>query len=216
MKILNTEKEDYHIHSLNFSDGWNTVDDIVKFAGDIGMKKIVICDHSQASLDFDKFPRKVYRDSIERWKNVFNNVEVLFGVEADLLNDNGDICSNINGVEGNFIILSYHSGVFKGEKKRVAKGFIKAIERFHERINIIGHICEGLDESDAAEVIEAANKHKIPLEINAQYFLMKPDSWNILLEKADRVYINSDGHFLNEILNNRKEVLKILRKDKWI
>jgi len=46
MKILNPGPEDYHIHSITFSDGWNSVDEIVKYTGEIGMTKIAICDHS--------------------------------------------------------------------------------------------------------------------------------------------------------------------------
>jgi hypothetical protein len=41
MKILNPGKEDYHIHSITFSDGWNSVDEIVKYAGDIGMTRLL-------------------------------------------------------------------------------------------------------------------------------------------------------------------------------
>ena len=51
VKVLNTIYEDYHIHSLNYSDGMNTVDEIVQYAGKIGMKKIIITDHSQAVID---------------------------------------------------------------------------------------------------------------------------------------------------------------------
>jgi hypothetical protein len=35
MKVLNTIHEDYHIHSLNYSDGMNTIDEIVQYAGKI-------------------------------------------------------------------------------------------------------------------------------------------------------------------------------------
>ena len=51
LKVLNTIHEDYHVHSLNYSDGMNTIDEIVQYAGKIGMKKIVITDHSQALID---------------------------------------------------------------------------------------------------------------------------------------------------------------------
>ena len=39
MEIINPGNEDYHIHSINFSDGLNTIDEIVKFAGEIGLTK---------------------------------------------------------------------------------------------------------------------------------------------------------------------------------
>lgn len=58
MKIINLENEDYHIHSFNFSDGWNTIDEIVRYSGEIGMKKIAICDHSGAWLKKKIFKEK--------------------------------------------------------------------------------------------------------------------------------------------------------------
>ena len=51
VKVLNTIHEDYHIHSLNFSDGFNTIDELVQQAGKIGLRKIIITDHSQAAID---------------------------------------------------------------------------------------------------------------------------------------------------------------------
>ena len=51
MKILNSIHEDYHVHSLNYSDGLNTIDEIAEYAGKIGLKKIIITDHSQAVID---------------------------------------------------------------------------------------------------------------------------------------------------------------------
>jgi len=51
MKVLNSLQEDYHMHSINFSDGFNTIDELAQHAGKVGLKKIVITDHSQASID---------------------------------------------------------------------------------------------------------------------------------------------------------------------
>lgn len=118
MKILNPGPEDYHIHSITFSDGWNSVDEIVKYAGDIGMTKIAICDHSAALLKADGLLKKTYRSPCKRWQNVYNDVEVIFGVEADLLNEAGDVCMEIDGIAGDFIILSYHEEVFKSNSKK--------------------------------------------------------------------------------------------------
>jgi hypothetical protein len=39
MKILNDKYSDFHIHSSTFSDGLATIEEIVKFAGTIGLKK---------------------------------------------------------------------------------------------------------------------------------------------------------------------------------
>ena len=157
VKVLNTEKEDYHVHSLNFSDGMNTVDEVVKFAGEIGMKKIVFTDHSQALLDANGLAKKGMRGVAKLWKNVHNDVEVIFGVEADLLNEKGDICAQIQGIQGDFIILSFHKESFSGDAKRLTEAYINAIKRHHEMIDCIGHLDVNCENVDVKKVVEAAN-----------------------------------------------------------
>lgn len=218
MKILNTEKEDYHIHSLNFSDGFSTIDEIVKFAGEIGMKKIAIVDHSQAGQDADQRKANTYRPIINRWKNIHNKVKVIFGVEADLLNENGDICEHIQGFPGEFIILSYHPYVYSGDKKKVTEGFLKAIEKNQKKINIIGHLGAYPKDIDFIKVVECANKYKIPIEINCQYLIRgeNEESWKKILAKSDAVYVNSDAHTLNEIKDMRKIGFKFLKDNGFL
>ena len=216
MKILNPGQEDYHIHSITFSDGWNSVDEIVKYAGEIGMTRIAICDHSAALLKAEGLLKKTYRSPCKRWQNVYNNVEVIFGVEADLLNESGDVCLEIDGIEGDFIILSYHEEVFKSDSKKIAEGFINALKRYHDKIDCIGHVCIGLEEPDALKVIQTANGFNVPLELNAKYFVKYPDNWRVLLDNADRLYVNSDAHVLSDLRDARKEVFKLLKQMKYI
>jgi histidinol phosphatase-like PHP family hydrolase len=212
MKILNTEKEDYHVHSFNFSDGMPTIEEIVQFAGKIRLRKLVITDHSQATLDKYGYVKKNSRNLIKRWKNVHNRVDVSFGVEADLLNDKGDCCFHIQGIEGEFIILSYHKEVYSGDRKRAAEGMVRAIRRYHDRIDMIGHPGLDMTGEDAKAVISEANRYNIPLELDANYFLTDPEKWTILLKNAVQIYINSDAHTLWELKTRRKEARALLKK----
>jgi histidinol phosphatase-like PHP family hydrolase len=212
MKILNPGNEDYHIHTFNFSDGWNTVDEIVQFAGKIGLTKIALCDHSSALLKNIGYVRKTTRDPVTRYQNVYNDVQVIFGVESDLMNDSGNICIDIDGIDGAFILLSYHKEVFKGSSKQIAQGFVKAIQRHCDKINCIGHVCNGLTEADAKTVILAANEFHIPVELNAKYFLKNPPVWNVVLENAENVYVNSDAHILADLRDLRPAAFKLLKE----
>jgi histidinol phosphatase-like PHP family hydrolase len=213
MKILNSEFEDYHLHSSNYSDGLNTIDEIAEFAGRFGLKKILITDHSQATLDHYKFSFKAFRTITERWKNIHNDVDVSFGVEADLLNPAGDICDHIDGLKGKFIVLSYHADVYQGSKDMVAEGFINAFKRFGNKINVVGHICAGISTEAAEKVITSANEHKIPVELNAKYFLRSPKDWDVLLKTAEQIYINSDAHTLHELKTLRREARAFLQSN---
>jgi histidinol phosphatase-like PHP family hydrolase len=216
MKIINPGNEDYHIHSINFSDGWNTIDEIVRYAGDIGLTKIAICDHSEVLLKSEGYGKKTGRFPFKRWKNVFNNVEVIFGVEADLLNDSGDVCMEIDGYEGDFVLLSYHKEVFQATSKQIAAGFLAAMNRYHDRIDCIGHVCIGLDVADTKAVILAANEYNIPLELNAKYFVQNPPKWIVLLDNADRLYVNSDAHILTDLRDFRNTAFHLLKEMKYI
>ncbi|MBW2991375.1 PHP domain-containing protein [Candidatus Woesearchaeota archaeon] len=219
MKILNTEKEDYHVHSINYSDGLNTIDEMVRFAGEIGMKKIVFTDHSQKGNEKEGKSLTCFRSAAQRWKNVHNDIEIVFGVEADLLNEKGDICDDIQGIKGDFIILSYHPEIYQGAKKKLTQAFINAIERHHKIINAIGHLHAFSEDIDILVVVEHANKYDIPLEFNCRYLNPK---WGdvkrakLMLSKAKSIYVNSDAHTLVELRDGRKKGFDFLRENGYI
>jgi len=222
MKILNTEKEDYHVHSFNYSDGISTVNEMVRFAGELGMKKLVFADHSQAALQRAGYPRKTGRTIIRRWRNVLNDVEVVFGVEADLLNEEGDVCEHIQGVRGDFIILSYHKNVYDDNKKTLTQAFINAIERHHEIIDTIGHLFVDCEDIDVLKVVETANKYNIPFELNCAYLVpnrvdrVDMDKLRLMLSKAKSIYVNSDAHTLAELRDLRKKGFEFLKEEGFI
>ncbi|MBN2052515.1 PHP domain-containing protein [Candidatus Woesearchaeota archaeon] len=235
IKILNTEKEDYHVHSLIFSDGFNTIDEMVIFAGKLGMKKLVFADHSQAAMKAEGLPPKTFRTIVSdnRWQNVHNKVEVVFGVEADLLNEAGDICDEIDNKKSDFVILSYHKRVYTGDMSKLTQAFINAIEKHHDKINIIGHlyisILDGVD-LDIVRIVELANKYNIPLELNAKYLFISSntkrreedvkkktiDAIKLMLDHSDQIYVNSDAHTLYELKELRKLAFKFLKDNGYM
>jgi len=217
MIILNPGPEDYHMHSFTFSDGWNSVDEIVKYAGELGLTKIAITDHSQVGLERNGLRMKTFREIIKLWKNVHNEAEVIFGVEADLLDSKGNICADIQGVPGDFVVLSAHPNVYQGSPEGITHAYIRAIQQHHRRINCIGHPDARYFSTflDMGELVRVANHYEIPLEINGAG-LMRGFSdlakLETLLERADRVYVNSDAHTLNQLRDARKFAFKYLRE----
>ncbi|MBT4651216.1 PHP domain-containing protein [Candidatus Woesearchaeota archaeon] len=216
----NLEDGDYHCHSSNFSDGLNSIDEMVKMAGEIGLKELAITDHSLATQEAFGFSRVNWRGLVRRWRNIHNDVKVIFGVEADLLNEKGDICDKIEqDKKEDFVILSAHGGVYggKGDPEKITEAYLHAIRRHHKQIDFIGHPCIYYFKAhlDLEPVIEAANYYKIPLEFNCTNFINGKtirSNLDLMLEKADRIYVNSDAHMLGELRNNRKVGLDYLRK----
>ena len=145
MRILNSDKKDYHIHSSNFSDWTSSIEVIVRFSWDIWLKEIAITDHSDIYINnrWDDLWKQWFscRRAIKRWKNVFNNVKVIFWVEWDLLNEKWDISSTIQWIEQDFVILSVHK-IYKSEPDTITTWYINAIKRYHGIIKAIGHPCD--------------------------------------------------------------------------
>ncbi len=102
-------------------------------------------------------------------KNVFNDVEVAFGVEADILNSKGDVCMDIQGIQSDLVILSTHPAPpYEDDPQTITLGYLNAIERYHDKISFIGHPCSVYYEQyiDILPITELCNKYEIPMEVN--------------------------------------------------
>lgn len=222
MEIINPGNEDYHMHSINFSDGLNTIDEIVIFAGKIGLTKIAITDHNQAYLDERKFTRRTYRSITRRWQNVHNDVEVQFGIEADILNVNGDICMEIQGITSDLIILSTHpTPPYKDDPNKITLAYLNAIEKHHDKISFLGHPCSVYygDFIDIQAVTELCNKYEIPMEVNgANIATNRTNLSNLkkMLNMVDQIYVNSDSHTLYELKTARASAFQYLSENGFI
>jgi len=214
-KIINAKNTDHHIHSCTFSDGINTIEEIVEYAGKMKLKEITISDHSQAELEFSKkrygVCQSTCRYTVNSYQNIKNNVKVNFSVEADLLDAKGNVCFDIQGQKSEKFILSAHQGIYLGKDKQLNEAYEKAILKYKDKITCIGHPC--LDHNyypdlhfapletylDIDRLTEFTNKHKIPLEVNGKSLIKKCENEKLLkqmLEKAKLIMINSDAHNL--------------------
>ncbi len=197
MKLVNP-RSDLHTHSMQFSDGLNTIDELVWMAGRLGLEKLAITDHSDAR----PFPLVSYRVVLSRYRNVINDVEVVFGVEADLLSDDGDICSTIQKQESHFVILSAHPDTFKGNPERITDAWLKAIQKHHRRLQFLGHPCDYFPALEIGRVVRAANDYGLPLEINTSNLATgRTDRKRLdeMVALADRLVVNSDAHSLADM-----------------
>ncbi|MFH1851253.1 MAG: PHP domain-containing protein [Candidatus Neomarinimicrobiota bacterium] len=224
MEIINPGNTgDFHIHSATFSDGFNSIDEIVIAAGGLGYQKIAFTDHSQVLLDAYGISRKTHYDIISsgRWTNIHNNVNVIFGVEADLLNVDGDICDHIQDITPEFILLSAHLKVYRGDLKQIKLAYLNAISRFGASINILSHLCTRqfapfLSVNDIIHIVEAANSRGIALELNCAnlaYGKTDLDNLKVMLDHARYLYVNSDAHTMSEFINLRKQGFQLLGRD---
>ncbi|MCP4672060.1 MAG: PHP domain-containing protein [Desulfobacula sp.] len=227
MKIINDQTfGDYHIHSATLSDGMNSIDEIVIQAGKLNYKEIAITDHNQEYLQRHGFKANTHYSIISsgRWKNIHNSVHILFGVEADLLNENGDICDRIQNISTKFMILSAHEQIYSGDANLIKKGYLNAIDRYGSKIKLLGHLCskqfsDYLNTEDIIEIVLAANKAKIPLEFNCANLVNKKTcvaNLKAMLLCCKSLYVNSDAHTLHEFINVRKKGFNYLQSNNYI
>jgi len=224
-RIINLDSRDYHMHSSSFSDWVPTINEIVQFAGTIWLTEIAITDHSQIAVEILKEKSKIPWWStayyaIKRRQNVYNDVNVIFWVEWDLLNENWDVCFEIQWKEPDFIILSAHHLVYSWNPEKVTDATIKAIEKYHEKIKFIGHPCNNADYWQyyhIEKLVEIANKYNIALEFNAKNFVRgrtNLEKLDYLLKNTNKIYLNSDAHTLYELKTVRKQAINFLY-EKW-
>lgn len=226
MKVLNLDNRDYHMHSSTFSDWLSTIDEIVRFAWEIWMTEIAITDHSKAIADFYSnkfwFYTSWARCIIKRWENIHNDVNVIFWVEWDLLNEDWDVCFHIQWIESEFLILSAHKAAYKWSPESITDAMVKAIVNNYEKIKFIAHPCSipnFWNEIDIERLISVANEYNIPLEFNATYFVAWKthlEKLDYLLKNANEIYVNSDWHTFHEIKENRKKAIEFLRENGYI
>jgi len=232
-KIVNERNTDHHVHSSTYSDGMNTIEEIVIASGNFGLKEISITDHSQLIIDHHKnnygFYPGVARYDLKQWQNVHNDVKINFGVEADLINEIGEICDRIQNVKSNYLILSVHQGIYVGDYKKVNEAYENVILKNIEKIKCIGHPCMDYhykytedvvtDYVDIERLTEFANKHSIPLEVNGAGMMNKRENiekLKLMLEKAKLIMINSDAHTLYQLKVARNFAYNWLEKEGYL
>ena len=221
VNIINDPNSDYHIHSL-LSDGWSTIEEIVQYAWKIGMENIAITDHSDHLM---RSLQKLYwiypcwwgRTKLKNRKNVHNNVNVIFWVEWDIINEDGDVCLTIQNVESDFTILSLHLDWYESEPNTSTKWLLNAIEKYHDKINIIGHLHDSKqlwEFLDIRPVIELANKYWIAIEFNYWTFKKRSikEKLDYILKNANNIYVNSDAHTLSDLWTKRMDCYSYLKE----
>ena len=122
------------------------------------------------------------------------------------------------------MILSAHGKIYSGDTSLIKKGYLNAIRRYGSKIKFLGHLCskqfsDYLNAEDIIEIVSAANKAGIPLELNcANLVNNKTCEKNLkaMLSCCDFLYVNSDSHTLFEFINVRNEGFDYLKSNNFI
>lgn len=194
-------KGEFHVHST-YSDGKNTIAQMVEAAKARGYSYLAISDHSVKlrvahGVSIEDLKKK--KSEIDLINQKEKNFKVLFGTELEIDAD-GNLDYNDKVLsEFDIVVASIHSG-FEQSKAKLTKRLLNAITNKH--VNIIGHPTgihigkrKGYD-IDLKEVCKAAVDHNVFLEINAAPVRLDLNSSNVYYAKqmGVRFCVNTDAH----------------------
>lgn len=208
---------DYHTHT-RYSHGKGTIEENVQAARRRGLKKIAITDHGFRHFGFGMSIRDIekMRQEIKLLNQKYSDIQVIMGVESNLIGLDGEIDIPEDYMDKfDIILMGFHRAVLpktlkdgwqlfarnglqtlfhcKGEGLRIQNThtMIRAMERYP--IKIITHPGAKID-IDSKLLAYHAAKHGVALEINASHGFMNVEYVKIAMGEGASFVINSDAH----------------------
>ena len=206
---------DYHMHT-KFSDGLGTIEEMVKIAKAKGLKEIAITDHGFFNKYFPLLRKEIpiIKREIEHLKNKYD-INILFGVEANLISRAGDIDLREEDKEFfDIILLVFHKHTFakslnewlyfilpnffamilKNSKKRIkinTNAYLNAIKK--HKIHTLVHLGEHM-KVDLVKIAKSCKKNNIYLEFNNKHKVNYDRIIKELIGTKVTFILNSDAH----------------------
>jgi DNA polymerase (family 10) len=199
-------KGDIHFHT-NFSDGANTLEEMIEEAKNLGYEYIGVADHAPSiqSRGLGTVLKIVSdtRKKIDEINESQDDIKVLYGYEVNILVDNtlgmpDDILKNLD-----YVIAGIHTS-FGQDKDTVTERILSAIENPYVRViaHPSGRILNDRDPADPDwnKIFSAARDNNVILEINSQpdRLDLPDDLVKSAIEWEVSLIINSDAHSTEE------------------
>jgi DNA polymerase (family X) len=195
----------FHVHTT-FSDGRNTVLEMLTAAKKRGFEYVGMSDHSKSAyyaggLTEDGLVEQ--QAEIARQEPSVKPMRVFRGTEADILADGGIDYDEKTLKKFDFVIASIHSR-FGMSKEEMTERILRALD--NPRVTFLGHLTgrlllarEGYT-MDFDRVFEKAGERGVMIEINGNPRRLDID-WRLVgraLDRGVRFSIHPDAHSINE------------------
>jgi putative hydrolase len=208
---------DLHIHTTASGHGYSTIKENVEIASEKGLKMIAITDHG---LKMPGAPHWYHFTNLISLPRVMQGVEVLRGVEADILDRQGNIdmpelvlSDYLDIVLAGFHDKTGYSGISMEEN---TEAMIAAIKNPY--VHIITHPGNPKYPVDVEQVVLTAKAYDKALELNNSSFIVRPGSFSYCSQFARMakkhnvlVSINSDAHICYNVGENAKAIALALK-----
>lgn len=220
---------DTHTHTIFSRHAYSTIEENVRAAREKGITLLASTDHFSDMLfgDYDNVKNYQYFFCSNNWPRIWNDVMVLRGCEADIVDMEGNlfghdiavkksVIGDIYDPERNllemvcekldFVIASVHAkrhtqGMSVSQNTQM---YIKALE--NPKVFFIGHIGRAGVPFDMDEVLKSAKELHKPIEINEHSFSWEGHHQMVCRDVATRcaelgvsICVNTDAHMSHEI-----------------
>ena len=209
---------DVHMHTVE-TDGKNTIEELAEAAKARGYKYMAITDHSKNLAFANGLDDKRAVEHIARIRVAGNKVDaitIFAGIEVDILADGDLDLSDDVLAQMDLVIASVHS-VFNQESAKMTERLLKAIQ--NPNTSILGHPTGRIQlrregyQFDMHQVLTAAAKHKVAMELNAYPDRLDLNDVNLRQAKQHgvKIVINTDAHHTSHMEKIRYGILQARR-----
>lgn len=203
-------KIDLHIHTIHSGHAYGTVYDMLKEAKSHKMDMVAITDHGPSLLGSAS---KIHFSMGPRFPKSYDRMDVLFGCEANVINEKGEIDLNEKTIRKlDILLVGLHDNTpYKdlGEGKNT-KAMMNCFKKYP--ILVFVHPTTISYEYNINEVVQAACDNNILVELNLcalQRTKIKHEKEKglesmkemveIVRKNNKKLIVNSDAHFFNEL-----------------
>lgn len=193
---------DLHVHT-KYSDGMNSMEEMVREAMRIGREYIGFTDHSRAEyvakgMDEKKFGK--YSDEIDALRKKYRGrIEILKSAETDILKDGSLDFGRKSLDEMDYVLAAVHTHT-NMKREEMTKRMIRCIEG--NLVDVIAHPTDRLInqrppiEADWDRIFDAAKDHGVVMEIDSFPDRLDLNDENILKARRYklRFSIDTDSH----------------------
>lgn len=209
---------DFHVHTISSGHAYSTLEEYVAQAKRIGLEGFAITDHGPA---MPGGPHYYHFSNMRMIPREIDGVKIFRGVEANIVNENGQIDLSGEEIERgglDLVIVAMHPRVGyddQGEEKNT-EVLLKAFQ--NPFVNIVAHSGNPKFPIKIKEMVAAAKEKGILIEINNSSDFSRPGSRKRCLEIARevkrigwKVVVGTDAHF-SSMLGVFDDALSLIRE----
>lgn len=195
---------DGHTHTFACGHAYSTLMENVACAKKAGIELFCWTEHSPA---MPGSATEMFFSNMKAVPPVIDGVRVLKGMEADILNEDGEIaCSEALKKNLEILSASFHTVAYLPHDEKTNTRTLLNVLECNPEVDFLCHLGNPQYPIDFEEVVRAAKKHGTMIEINNGSFMIRKGSKENCIEIARLckkhevpVILGTDTHFCTDI-----------------